>query len=157
MVTTTPKFLVCVDEKDHSRVALRFACAKAQKTGAKVEVIYVIEPADLNTFQAVVESIEAQKREEAEKLLTKLAEDVVAWCGLTPSIIVRQGTISEQIINAIEEDSDINMLMLGAAADGSSSKNGILTTITAQMGVRIHIPLLIVPGDLTDKQITDLT
>lgn len=157
MVTGTPKFLVCVDEKDHSRVALRFACAKAQKTSAKVEVIYVIEPADLNTFQAVVQSIEAQKREQAEALLAKLAEDVMAWCGSAPSIMIRQGTISEEIINAIEEDSDINMLVLGAAPDGSSAKNRILTAITSQMGAKIHIPLLIVPGDLTDKQITDLT
>lgn len=157
MVTNTPKFLVCVDDKDHSRVALRFACAKAQKVGAKVECIYVIEPADFNTFLAVAETIEVQKREQAEAMLAKLAEEVVAWCGNTPSLMIKQGTISEEIIGALEEDSDINMLVLGAAPDGSSAKNRILTTITAQMGAKIHIPLLIVPGDLTDKQIMDLT
>lgn len=151
------KFLVCVDAKDHSRVALRFACMKAQKTGSKVELIYVIDPADFNTFQAVAEQMEGQKREQAEALVNKLAEEAFSWAGLMPSIILRQGVVSEEIIKTVEDDGDINMLVLGAAPDGSSTKNRILTTLTGQMGDKIHIPLLIVPGDLTDKQIMDLT
>ena len=152
-----PKFLVCVDENDHSRVAMRFACAKAQKTSSRVEMIYVIEPADFNTFMSVAEQMEGQKREEAETLLMRLAEEAHVWAGVMPSLIVRQGVITEEIVAAIEEDADINMLVLGAAPDGSSTKHRVLTTLTGQMGNKIHIPLLIVPGDLTDKQIMDLT
>ncbi|MCY3596398.1 MAG: universal stress protein, partial [Rhodospirillales bacterium] len=38
------KFLVCIDDSQECRTALRFACMRAQNTGGKVSLIYVIEP-----------------------------------------------------------------------------------------------------------------
>ena len=39
-------FLVVVDESEEMQVALRFACRRAQHTGGRVALLYVIEPAD---------------------------------------------------------------------------------------------------------------
>lgn len=152
-----PVFLVCVDEKEHSRVAMRFACLKAMKAGCRVALIYVIEHADFNTFQALAGPMEASQQAEAETLLFTLAKEAEAFCGVRPACLIRRGLITEQIVATMEEQPEIHMLVLGAAPDGSSARTRILSTLTSQMGLRIHIPLLIVPGDLTDKQMQDLT
>ncbi len=152
-----PKFLVCIDEKDHTRVALQFACIKAKKTGANLALIYVIDPVDFNTFFSVADSWRKEHWDKAEKLVLQLCEEVHKHSGIIPSIVFREGVITQEIVEVADEDNDINMLILGAAPDGSTNKNRILPTITASIGDKLHIPVLIVPGNLTDQQIEELT
>ncbi len=42
----TAKYLVCVDSREESRVALRLACMKANARGNSVGIVHVIAPAD---------------------------------------------------------------------------------------------------------------
>ncbi|MCH8808530.1 MAG: universal stress protein, partial [Proteobacteria bacterium] len=43
--TSDRVFLVVVDETEEMKVALRFACLRARRTGGRVALLYVIEPA----------------------------------------------------------------------------------------------------------------
>jgi len=150
------KFLVCVNEKDHSRTALRYACIKAKWRKCAVEMLYVVDPLDYNTIFSVGDKIKKDRKEAAEELFEKLAIEAEQWSGVKPSGIVREGKIADVIVNTIEEDEDISLLVLGVAADGSSGKGGLMPQLTNAVGDKYHVPILIVPGNLTDEEIEKL-
>ena len=75
---------------------------------------------------------------------------------IRPSLLVREGLIEEEIIKLIEEDESINMLIVGTEQE-TSVKSKIITAIVSQIGSKIHIPMTIIPGNLTDQEISLLT
>src|SRR5262245_56791697 len=60
-------FLVIVDESPELKVALRYACVRAKKTGGRVALLYVIEPADFQEWVGVGELMREEARQEAEQ------------------------------------------------------------------------------------------
>ena len=70
-MTATPggirKFLVCVDDTPECRVALRFACRRANKTGGGVTLLRVIEPGDFGHWVAVEDLMREEARDEARR------------------------------------------------------------------------------------------
>lgn len=150
------KLLVCVTDSEHSRVALCFACHKAKNTGCPIEILHVIDAAEYQNFFSMADRMRAEKRAEAEALLSRLAEEAHAYCGLTPSLMLREGLIGEEIVATIEEDHDINMLLLGTAPD-SPSRGNLFPWLASQLGKKLQIPMMIIPGNLTEQQIIELT
>lgn len=155
-IDTKPKFLVCVNDKEHSRIALKFACTKAKWGRNLVEMLYIIDPIDYNTLFSVADVIKEERRAEAKKLLAELEKQAIEWCGMKPVSIIREGRIADEIFATIDEDPYISLLLVGASADGSTGKKGIITQLTSEIGSKYHIPLVIVPGNLTDQQIEEL-
>lgn len=151
------KFLVYIDDDDYSKVALRFACSKAKATGCPVEMLYVLEPADYASFSGVADVMRKERREKAEQVLTKLAEDAYNFANITPSLIVKEGVAKEQIVKTIEEDYDIGMLVMGNPPEFKAAKNKLLLWVVSQIGGKLHIPVMVVPGNLLDSQIKELT
>ena len=93
---TPVKIMVCVDNTPESRVAVRFACAKAakaQRRGGLVDLLHVIEPADFQGLGGVVEKIQADRHAEGETLLQDLAHEANFCEGIRPSLQLRQGVI----------------------------------------------------------------
>ncbi len=150
------KFLVCVDDSEDCRVALRFASLRARNTGGHVVLLYVIEPADFQHWAAVGRLMEDESREEAERILQTLAADVIEHADIQPVLIVREGRRGEEILKLIEEDPTIDIMVLGAAAEGHGS-NELVHLLTGELTKRLSIPLTIVPGNLTDEQLESLT
>ncbi len=150
------KLLVCINDNTHSRVALHFACRKAHHTGCPVEMLYVIEPVEYQNFFPVADVIRAESRAQAESLLSRFAEEAYNYAGITPSLMVREGILEEEIVATIQEDHSINMLLLGTAPD-SHSRNNLLPRLASQLGKTLQIPMLIIPGNLTEQQINELT
>lgn len=149
------KFLVCVDRSGASRVALHFACVKARKRGGFVDMLHVMEPpADFQGLAAVAEKMREERRAEAEELMQALAEEA-GKAGITPSILLREGNIGEEVVKAAQEDFDVNMLVLGAAPSGSGGK--LIAWLAGQLGERLLVPLMLVPGNLTERQIEELS
>lgn len=152
------KFLVCVDDSRDCRVALRFACLRARNTGGYVVLLHVIEiePGDRQSWAAVETLMLEERREEAEALLNELAAEVRDFAGFVPVLTVREGRRAEQILELIAEDPSINILVLGAAPEGEGS-NDLVRGLSAELTKRLTIPLTIVPGNLTDEQLEDIT
>lgn len=149
------KFLVCVAENDASSVALRMACKKAHRRGDGVDILTVIEPMDFQPLFGVGEKINSEKREQAEALLQELAGIAQDECGLTPSLHLREGNLGEQIIAAVMEDNDVNMLVIGLMPD-SPTGSKLVTWLSERMGDELLVPMTIVPGNLTDQQLEAL-
>lgn len=149
-------YLVCVNSEKYSEVALHFACSTAKQNNGSVIMLHVIEPADYQTLGSVADKMKKELTANAENLLNKLAGKVKEWSGITPVLMVKEGLIEDEIISLIEEDKSINMLVVGVAPE-TSIKSKIIPPIVSALGSKLHVPMLIVPGNLSTKQIEDLT
>jgi len=149
------KFLVCVDDNRDCRVALKFACMRAKSSGARLSLLRVVDPPDFQHWARVGELMQAERRQEAEALLQELAKEVNDIAGTMPSLHVREGHKGEQVVALIEEDPSINIMVVGAAPEGEGS-NDLVKWLASQVTKRLRIPLLIVPGNMTDQQLQSL-
>lgn len=151
------KYLVCVSDSEHSRVAIKYACNQALHTNSVIELLYVIEPSDFRSIMAIADKIDEEQRQEAEQLMHDLASVATEWSSkMIPSFQIRQGDVAEEIMNAIEEDEAVTMVIMGTAAD-SPSRDTLLPELVEHIGERLMIPMLIIPGTMTDHQIKQLT
>ena len=150
------KFLVCVDDSEDCRVALRFAALRARNSGGTLVLLYVIEPADFQHWVAVEKLMEEEQREEAEQLLHDLAAEVYDFAEIRPILVFRVGRRSDEILKLIDEDLSINILVLGAAPEGEGT-NDLVRNLGDELTKRLRIPLTIVPGNLTDEQLVNIT
>ncbi len=145
-------FLCVVDESEELSQALYFACGRALKTGGRVALLYVIEPAEFQHWMAVGDLMREERRGEAEELLQVVASVVQKRIGATPVIFIREGAITEEMIKLIEEETDISVLVLGAAT-GPEGPGPLVSYIVQKMAGRLRVPITIVPGSLSDEQI----
>ena len=152
------KFLVIADDSPEFSAALRFACARARATGGRIAIMRVLEPPVFEQWSGVREEIERQQRAEAEALLQKAAAEVVEATGHPPEFILKEkGDVRSALRAAVNDDPEIKILVLAAAAHGRGP--GPLVSAVCKEGV-IHqgrkLPVTIVPGDLTDEEILEL-
>ncbi|HEX6860324.1 MAG TPA: universal stress protein [Caulobacteraceae bacterium] len=152
------KFLVIADDSSEFRAALRYACRRARSTGGHVALLKVIEPAVFEHWSGVREEMERQAMAEAEAVLQKVAEEVVAETGQPPEFIIKHAQNTKAAIRAVvAEDPDIKVLVLAAAVGGRGP--GPLVASIAKEGVswgQRKLPVTVVPGDLTDDEVADL-
>jgi nucleotide-binding universal stress UspA family protein len=150
------KLLLCVNDSEYSRVALRFTCNRAKNGGHPVEILHVIKPSEYQNFLSNNDVMREEKRQEAEELLKRFSEEAYESFGVTPSLMLKEGIVGEEIVAAVEEDHTINMLLVGTPPENSSRSN-LIPWLSSQLGKSLLIPMLIVPGNLTDQQIGELT
>ena len=157
MKTAKNKLLVCVDKTEHSKVAVRFASAKAKNLKMAVEFLHVIDSSEYNsnTLFGVTDKIRDEKRAEAEKLMTALAQEAQNYAGVTPSCMIREGVIGEVVVKVVKEDSNFNMVIIGKAPQ-EAKKNDVIAMLTSELASKLMIPMTIVPGNLGDKEIEEL-
>ena len=149
-------YLVCVDGSAHSRVAVRFACLRAKNAEGSVTLLTALEPTEFSHWMAVEDVMLEERREEAERVLQDLAAEVNEWAGVVPSLSVREGHIGEEIIAAVAEDPNINFLVIGAAPP--PEKHGkLISWLASNLAESLAIPLVIVPGNLSDEQLINIT
>ncbi len=149
----TRTFLCVVDESEELAQALRFACRRAVRSNGRVALLYVVEPAEFQHWASVGDLMREERREEAEEMLQVVASVVQKQTGNTPVIYIREGKITEELITLIdEEDTDISVLVLGAAT-GPEGPGPLVSYLVGKMAGRLRIPITIVPGSLTDEQI----
>jgi len=155
---TPRKFLVVADDSAEFGAALRFACRRARSVGGRVVLLKVLEPAEFEHWSGVRDEIERQEREEAEAVLQKLAEQVIAASGSAPEFDIRSAeSLRLGIRAAVAEDPEIKILVLAAAVGGRGP--GPLVASLAKEGVAWggrKLPVTVVPGDLTDEEIEAL-
>ncbi|WP_448205273.1 universal stress protein [Azospirillum sp. sgz302134] len=149
-------FLVVVDESPEHRVALRYACLRARKSGGKVALLTVIEPGEMQHWLAVENLIREEQRTEAEQKLQKLARDVNKLTGTLPALYVREGNRRDEVLALIEEEPSISILVLGAGID-PEGPGPLISYFTGRGLARLRIPLTIVPGGLGDDAIDAVT
>ena len=120
--------------------------------------IRVIEPAVFVHWSGGREEMERQELAEAEAVLQRLADQVVAETGTAPEFLIKRSENTKAAIRSVvADDPDIKILILAAAMGGRGP--GPLVASIAKEGVNWgarKLPVTVVPGDLTDEEIADL-
>ncbi len=145
-------FLVVVDETEEMKVALRFACLRARRTGGRVALLYVIEPAEFQHWMAVGDLMREEARSEGEQLLQRLAAQVNELVGTIPVLYVREGKVREELFKLLDEEPRISVLVLGANT-GTRGPGPLVTALTGKMIGKLRVPITVVPGNLSDEEI----
>jgi len=148
-------YLVVMDETEEASLAMRFAARRAAKTGGTVHLIAITEPPAFVAWGGVQATIEAEVRERAEAMLQAAATRLHDDYDIRPQISVRQGEATSVLREIMAEDTSSAALVLAAAATGAP---GPLVThfATSEPGT-LPVPLMIVPGGLSEDEIDRLS
>jgi nucleotide-binding universal stress UspA family protein len=149
-------FLVMVDDSAERRVALRYACLRVRKSGGRVALLRVIEPAGQVEWAGVGAMLAEERRQDAETLLSGLAAEVTDLTGGLPILLIREGTPRDELLALLEEDPRISILVLAAAA-GGSGPGPLISALAGRYAAKLAVPMTIVPGSLSDTELDRVT
>jgi nucleotide-binding universal stress UspA family protein len=150
------KFLVIVDDTPECRRAVLYASRRAERTGGAVVLLFVIGPTDFQHWLGVENIMRAEAMEEAETTLGRFADYVRTKSTVEPQLAIREGNMSEEIVKLIDEDEDIAILVLAAGTD-KEGPGPLVTALAGQGSGTFPIPLTLVPGNLDEEAIGDIT
>jgi len=150
------KFLVVADGSQECRVAMRYAALRAALTRGCVSLLYVIEPADFQHWRAVEDRMRAEARQDAENVLHELAGEVNELVDVVPELLIREGSRAEQVLAAINEDPAIHVLVI-AAGVGKEGPGPLVNMVAGKSGPGFSIPVTVVPGDMSDDEIDEIS
>jgi nucleotide-binding universal stress UspA family protein len=151
-----PKCLVIVDDTAEWDRAVCYASRWAIRAGGGVVMLRIVETEDQNQqWLGVADIMRAEALEQANEALDRASGRANGIAAITPERVIREGNPAEQMIDVIEKDVDIVMLVL-AANPGPEGPGPIISTMTNAVGT-FPIPIVIVPGDLSDAEIDALS
>lgn len=150
------KFLVIVDDTPECSRAVLYAARRAERTGGAVVLLFVIGPADFQHWLGVENIMRAEAMEQAESTLGRFADLVRGKSAIEPQLAIREGNKSEEIVKLIDEDEDIAILVLAAGTD-KEGPGPLVTALAGQGSGTFPVPLTLVPGNLDEDAIGDIT
>lgn len=150
-----PKFLVIIDGTPECNRAIHFAARRAARTGSGLCMISFVAKPDNFEWLGIGEAIRAEAEAEAEDRLEAAAGEARRAVGLDPEKVIRHGDKVQEILKLIEEDSDISFLVL-AAGTNKEGPGPLVSGIGSKLAATFPIPIIIVPGTLTDEEIDAL-
>ena len=149
-------FLVVVDDSPERAVALKYAALRAKKSGGRVALLRVLEPADQTEWAGIGALMAEERRAEAEQLLNGLAAQVNEITGGLPILLIREGDAREELLKLLVEDPRMSILVL-AAAPGSSGPGPLISALTGRYAARLRVPLTVVPANLSEQDLDRVT
>jgi nucleotide-binding universal stress UspA family protein len=151
------KFLVVVDESKEVEAALFFAAARCAHSGGQILLLFVIEPD--NQFWGGVKQVQIEEATNKAKALFRLFRRKLNNEGFENVVaeeVIREGKLVEEILKQIEDDEDIGILVLGAAADSKGPGPLVASLAAGSTAGQFPIPVTIVPGSLSIEHIKSL-
>jgi hypothetical protein len=147
------KLLICVSQNDNSEAALKFAALKAKKNNYLIEILSVIDTSckEYGLF-SVGEIITREKLAKSESYLKNIIDKLYEWSNITPIVNLRNGYISDEILNTLKQDKSINLIIIGTSKK-SSTKGKLLTYLTEKLYSTLTTPIIIIPNNLDEKAI----
>lgn len=149
-----PKFLVVIDGSPESMRAVHFAARRVARVGASMVMLGIVTVTETFEFMGVGDAMREEAEDEVTRLLAAAADHAKEAASVTPEQVVKEGEKADCIRELIEEDQDISFLVLAASTD--SAGPGPLVSGIASSSQSYPIPIVIVPGDLTDEEIDAL-
>ena len=149
------KLLVVVDDSVESKVAIRFAAARAAHiTGGGLILFHCIRPGEFQHWIGVADRMREEAREDAFTLLTQVAEKLHAYCGVDPAIEVAEGEPQVELLKFIRTQDDIFGLVLGAG--GEAERGPLVDYFTGAEISGLTCPVILVPGGMTNDQVDSM-
>ena len=151
-----PKCLVIVDDTAEGDRAVYYASRWAIRARGGVVMLRIVETEQQNhQWLGVADIMRAEALEDADAALDRAAGRANGIAAITPERVIREGDPTEQILDVIEKDVDIVMLVL--AANAGPEGPGPLISMMANAVGSFPVPIVIVPGDLSDPEVDALS
>ena len=145
-------FLVVIDESPELKAAIRYACRRAAKSGGRVAMVHITEPAGFREWRGVSDLMRDEARQQAEAIMQKTAAEVAKLSGKMPVLYFREGERREEVMKLIDEELTISILVLGAST-GPKGPGPLVQALTSKYVGKLRVPMTIVPGQLTHDDI----
>jgi nucleotide-binding universal stress UspA family protein len=144
------KFLLIVDDSTEVESALYYAASRVQRSSGIIVMLYVIEPAAFTHWKGVRER-QIEEETATAKALFRLFRRKLNQAGFENVVseeAIREGATAEQILQAINEDDDIAIMVLGASTDVKGPGPLVASLAAGKQAGSFPIPITIVPGYL---------
>ncbi len=145
------KILVIADDTPEFKKVLRLAALRAERIGGALVILRIIQPSEFQHWMSVRDIMEEEAMQEARDMMDRFAEEVKQISGLDCEQVIRTGEPDEVITEYIGEDKDIHLLVLGANVDGDPGP--LVKAFREELLKVLHMPVLVVPGNMTDREI----
>jgi nucleotide-binding universal stress UspA family protein len=145
------KYLVIVDESEEVEAALFFSALRVAHTSGSILLLYIIEPQDYQHWVGV-RQVQLEEETTKARALFRLFRRKLNAAGFENVIteeVIREGKKADMILQLIDEDEDIAVLTLGAAADAKGPGPLVSSLAEGTIAGSFPIPITIVPGTLT--------
>jgi nucleotide-binding universal stress UspA family protein len=96
-----------------------------------------------------------EREKEGQDLLNSMAQEAETLYGIRPKLLLCEGSAGDKIVEMAMDDTSIIMLVLGVAHQ-HSARGKLAAWLGGQLGGKLLIPMLMVPGNLTDQQLSTL-
>lgn len=138
-------YLVIADDTPEFTLALNYAVRMARRHRGHVAMAKIIEPYQFTGWRSIQQDAKDEGRAKAEAELLALSQRIKEESGLTPTFLIREGNINQEIIAAIKGNPAISAFVL--ATSTTSGKPGPLVTYFSTKGLmEITVPVILVPG-----------
>ena len=146
------KFLVFVDESKELEKAIYFAAKRAITTEGELSLLYIVDPA-INAQWARIENlIEQEATSEAKKLCRMWSQKIKSQFNIDSEMIIKIGDRTDELFKLVEEDHSIRFLVL-ASSENSEDPGPLIKVLTGKKIKNLKIPLVLIPGSLSKKDI----
>lgn len=145
------KFLLIIDETPEVDSAVYFAASRASHSGGLLVLLYVIEPQDYQHWMGV-RQIHVEEETNKAKALFRLYRRKLNQAGFENVVtedVIKDGSKVDMIMEAIDEDEDIGLLVLGASTDPKGPGPLVSTLVGSKAAGAFPVPITVVPGHLS--------
>lgn len=152
------KFLIIVDETPEGEAALFYAARRARRTGGRLALLYVIPPPEMSHWLGVEATFREEQINKARAVFRLHIRKLKNWgfedIGVEEHI--REGQKADEILKMILEDAEVGVLVLGASTDPAGPGPLVSSLAAGSKAGTFPVPITIVPGTLTLKEIEGL-
>jgi len=147
----TSVFMVIVDDSPEAAKALRYACNRARNRRGRVALLRVIEPINFGHFLTINDRAAAEAETEARDLLKTLQPHVQDLSGADPIFFIEHGEVQPTVVKTLADHPEVSIFVL-AAAEGSNP-GPLVGALANKIINQVNVPVVVVPGGLTEEQI----
>ncbi|MDB9711531.1 universal stress protein [Pelagibacteraceae bacterium] len=146
------KFLIVIDESEELEKAIYFAANRAIHTEGELSLLYIVDPAINAQWSRIENLIEQEATSEAKKLCRVWAQKIKSRFGIDSEMIIKMGDRCEELLKVIEDDKNIRFLVLASRAN-NEEPGPLIKALTGKKIKNLSIPMVVIPGSLSEKEI----
>lgn len=142
-------YLVIADDSEEFPVALHYAIGQARINQGHLGILYAMQFEDFQHWENVESKMRKEKRDQAEKYIWNIAQNVYEELGECLVLYMGEGSIQDVLVNTLENDSEIVQLVLSAQT-GGKGPGPLVSYMTAKAMHKVPVPIVIVPAHFQD-------
>jgi nucleotide-binding universal stress UspA family protein len=146
------KFLIIIDESKELEKAIYFAANRAIHTEGELSLLYIVDPAVNAQWSRIENLIEQEATSEAKKLCRIWSQKIKSRFGIESEVIIKMGDRCEELLKLVREDKSIRFLVLASSAN-NEEPGPLIKALTGKKIKNLSIPMVIIPGSLSEKDI----